>query len=265
MTESRQCNANAVSMLGRLDVAFLLFGLLLLALLCSLGFWQLERAEEKRELAERHAARQQQSPIDLTADKASLMAGNIEVEALADRRVSLVGSTSENGYLLLDNRTRSGRVGYEVVALVRTNAGVVPVNLGWVAGDPARRQLPVVSLPSGQTTLAGRFYVAPGEAYTLADPVVPESLPAVIQAYDIDTLQPVVERLLGAPLLPVFVRVAPEHPLAYQADWPVVNQSPDKHVGYAVQWFTMACVLLIALIIRLARVASARVEGETHV
>lgn len=265
MTESRQCNANAPSMLGRLDVAFLLFGLLLLALLCSLGFWQLERAEEKRELAERHAARQQQSPIDLTADIAPLLIGDFDSKTLADRRVSLVGNTSENSYLLLDNRTRSGRVGYEVIALVKTGMGVIPVNLGWVAGDPARRQLPVVNLPAGHTTLAGRFYVAPGEAYTLADPAVPETLPAVIQAYDAAVLGPAVERFLGAPLLPVFVRIAPEHPLAYQADWPVVNQSPDKHVGYAVQWFTMAGVLLIALIIRLARVASVRAEGDTHV
>ena len=265
MTESRQCNANAPSMLGRLDVAFLLFGLLLLALLCSLGFWQLERAEEKRELAERHAARQQQAPIDLTADIASFLTGDFDRDALADRRVSLVGSTLENGYLLLDNRTRSGRVGYEVIVLVKTDLGVIPVNLGWVAGDPARRQLPVVNLSSGQTTLAGRFYVAPGEAYTLAEPVAPETLPAVIQTYDFDSLQPAIERFFGAPLLPVFVRIAPEHPLAYRADWQVVNQSPDKHVGYAVQWFTMAGVLLIALIIRLARVASARVEGETHV
>ena len=176
-----------------------------------------------------------------------------------------MGRTSENSYLLLDNRTRTGRVGYEVIALVKTEAGVIPVNLGWVAGDPARRQLPAVNLPAGQKTLTGRFYVKPGEAYTLAEPVAPDTLPAVIQAYDFGTLQPAVERLSGAPLLPVFVRIAPEHPLAYQADWPVVNQSPDKHVGYAVQWFTMAGVLLIALIIRLARVASVRAEGETHV
>ena len=33
-------------------------------------------------------------------------------------------------------------------------------------------------------------------------------------------------------------------------DWQIVNVSPEKHTGYAVQWFVMAVVLGIFYILR---------------
>ena len=33
-------------------------------------------------------------------------------------------------------------------------------------------------------------------------------------------------------------------------DWQVVNVSPQKHQGYAVQWFAMAAVLFIFYLLR---------------
>jgi cytochrome oxidase assembly protein ShyY1 len=33
-------------------------------------------------------------------------------------------------------------------------------------------------------------------------------------------------------------------------DWQLVNTSPDKHRAYAVQWFTMAVVLLVFFLLR---------------
>ena len=45
--------------------------------------------------------------------------------------------------------------------------------------------------------------------------------------------------------------MAPESPLALVAEWTVVNQSPSKHIGYAVQWFAMAAVLLLIGVLRL--------------
>ena len=35
-----------------------------------------------------------------------------------------------------------------------------------------------------------------------------------------------------------------------QADWQVVNVSPAKHRGYAVQWFSMAAVLALLYLAR---------------
>ncbi|MEC8427249.1 MAG: hypothetical protein VXZ35_02400, partial [Pseudomonadota bacterium] len=35
---------------------------------------------------------------------------------------------------------------------------------------------------------------------------------------------------------------------ALVTQWRWINSSPQKHQGYAVQWFAMACVLLVALL-----------------
>ncbi|NCF18346.1 MAG: SURF1 family protein, partial [Haliea sp.] len=37
---------------------------------------------------------------------------------------------------------------------------------------------------------------------------------------------------------------------ALAIDWKVVNVSPEKHRGYAVQWFTMAAVLTVFYFLR---------------
>jgi cytochrome oxidase assembly protein ShyY1 len=63
-------------------------------------------------------------------------------------------------------------------------------------------------------------------------------------------LQPLVAELGDAGLYPWMVRIDPNTPAALVADWPVVNASPEKHQGYALQWFTMAAVLLVFFLLR---------------
>ena len=83
--------------------------LVLLALLLALGGWQLQRADEKSALLASQEARRQApaQPIG-------------ELERSADpafQRVLLRGYFDAEHSLLLDNRTRDGRVGVEQDAL----------------------------------------------------------------------------------------------------------------------------------------------------
>jgi surfeit locus 1 family protein len=226
-----------------------LFTVLLLPLLISLGFWQLSRAEEKRVLEARH----EQRAAMPAADIATLL--TVSAEERADRRIAINAEFERGNYLLLDNRIRSGRVGYEVVALVVAGTPpspgwIVPVNLGWVAGDPARRTLPDISLPAGEASITGRIYVPSAEAYVLSDEAFPTELPAVVQALPLDRWMTDIADRSARPVFPHIVRIDENSPVAYAADWPIVNQSPAKHTGYAVQWFTMAAVLLVAYVLR---------------
>ena len=72
-----------------------------------------------------------------------------DVTQYADRRVRWQGVLDPEAYVLLDNRLHRGRVGYHVVALIEAGDGSVPVNLGWLAGDPSRRTVPVVNVMDG--------------------------------------------------------------------------------------------------------------------
>ena len=229
-----------------------LFTLLLCPGLVALGFWQLDRADEKRALAERHL--QRESMVALNADELFQRFNqgwsSESAAALADRRVAVSATFDPNAYLLLDNRLRKGRFGYEVIALLQTAQGRVPVNMGWLPGDPARRTLPEVALPNGAHQLTGRVYAPSKAAYTLDEEAVIGVLPATVQAFEAATLAPQLAELLGEPVLPLLIRVSPGDPRAFDANWVVINQSPQKHTGYAVQWFTMAGVLVMAFLLR---------------
>ena len=46
------------------------------------------------------------------------------------------------------------------------------------------------------------------------------------------------------------LRLAAGQPGALSVDWQVINVSREKHTGYAVQWFSMAAVLLLIFLLR---------------
>ena len=54
----------------------------------------------------------------------------------------------------------------------------------------------------------------------------------------------------GIKLFPYPVRINAGQASALTVDWKIVNVSPQKHTGYAVQWFTMAAVLGIFYLMR---------------
>lgn len=234
----------------RLDLEWRMTALtaVLLPLLVVLGFWQLARAEEKRDLAEAFAARQALPPASL----ASLGAEGLEPYL----PVVAAGEFVPGVRLLLDNRISEGRFGYEVVELLRLDAPgpggaeAVLVNRGWVAGDAARRSLPAVPALAGSQRLQGTLYRAPGDPYLLGEQSLQGDWPLVLQALELDRLAPMLRERTGLQLLPYSLRLAQAQPAALEADWPVVNVSPAKHRGYAVQWFTMAAALVVFFVFR---------------
>lgn len=230
--------------IGRLeingDVRACVAGAVLFALLLNLGFWQLGRADEKNLLQTRWEAR---SALPAVTPMALLETP--DVSQYADRRVRWQGVLDPEAYVLLDNRLHRGRVGYHVVALIETDDWLVPVNLGWLAGDPSRRTVPVVNLIEGPALIEGQVYVPSAKPIMMVEQQPPNRLPATVQTLYWDQWFDTLAALTEQSLFPYEVRIDPASPLALVAEWPVVNQSSAKHIGYAVQWFAMAAVLLL--------------------
>ena len=243
------------------DLRAVLAGLVLFALLVNLGSWQLGRAGEKSALASRWETR---AAMPAVAPEA-LLAGAPSTEAaatLADRQVRWQASFTANDYLLLDNRLHRGRAGYHVIALAESDAGLVALNLGWLAGDPSRRTTPIPTLPEGRVVIEGRIYVPSGAPLMMQKPEPPAALPATVQTLYWDNWQRSLEALSGRAVFPFEVRIQPDSPHALVAEWTVVNQSPSKHIGYAVQWFAMAAVLMIIGLLRLTNLSSLLSRGS---
>ena len=205
--------------------------LALLALLLALGGWQLQRADEKSALLASQEARRQApaQPIG-------------ELERSADpafQRVLLRGYFDAEHSLLLDNRTRDGRVGVELLQpFYDQPSGLwLLLNRGWLPW-PDRRTPVAFSTPPGALQLQAWIYVAPGESFQLQADQPGNAWPQLLTRVDAGALW----RQLGRAGWPYELRLLPG-PAAYQADWAVVAMGPEKHLGYAVQWFALAVAL----------------------
>ncbi len=216
----------------QLNGKLLVFGILLLPVTLGLGYWQLQRADEKRALLAAYESRRQSTPMPMAAVRPD--SDNRYV------RVQVDGVPDVEHQFLLDNRMRGSRPGFEVLTPVALDSGGwVLVNRGWLAAGATRAQLPDIPSPPDRVGWTGYLYRAPGKPLVLGSEELAAGWPQVVQ--QIDPVQ--LERRLGYPLFPDVVRL--ESSPGLDTGWIVVNLSPAQHLGYAVQWFALAAALVI--------------------
>ncbi|MBV0933927.1 SURF1 family protein [Marinobacterium weihaiense] len=209
--------------------------LLAVPLLLALGSWQWQRAEHKQVWLQQLA----QAPAT-TPDGA--------LERLARYDWVPVGFEIELLPLkvfLLDNRTWQGRVGYEVIVPVRVDEGPLWLaSLGWVAAPPRREQLPVVEL-SPVRLMVEAVLSRPLASVTLSAAQMEPGWPRRIQSMDMEQIR----AALNIPVEPLVL-----HLQTAVSDAIVPREQvytgipPERHIGYAVQWFALAFALMVWLI-----------------
>lgn len=218
------------------NAKLLLFACLMMPLLISLGYWQLDRADEKRLILAEFVGNQQSAPVALAELKGA--------KNLQYRAVQLRGKLDATRRLLLDNRVRNGRPGYEVFEVLTpvTGSQKILVNRGWVQASLDRNQLPEVAPVSGEVRLSGSLYRRLKGGLQLDDGIgVVSSWPARVGWVSAVRA----EELYGDEFFAYQLRLESDSPGALQTGWPTVAVQPEKHTAYAVQWFVMALVLLI--------------------
>ncbi|SDT17205.1 Cytochrome oxidase assembly protein ShyY1 [Halopseudomonas xinjiangensis] len=208
-----------------------------LPLLVVLGFWQLERAEEKREMQARIDQGRAQTPSSLT----ELATG----EDVAWRRIRLKGQFDVEHAWILDNRTRSGRAGVEVLQPFydELSGQWVIVNRGWLPWRD-RSQRPIVETPEETVTLTVEALPEPGRGFELPDGADRPGWPKLIVRVDPSRLYEQLD--LDGPGW--IARVTDGGPGALRLEWPGLPMTSAKHIGYAVQWFALAAALLVLFI-----------------
>ncbi len=216
--------------------------LVLLALLLGLGFWQLSRAAEKASLIASKAQRTQSEVRNL----------NETAVTIEDRfaPVQVEGRYRGERQWLLDNRVVAGQVGYHVYSLFEfagaDHGQSMLVNRGWVPVGETRQFLPNLPTPQEQVTLHGRLDRPASVGIKLATSDLGGLAPAiVVQHLDIDDVAAAIDRELS----PYALILDAQQPGALQYDWNYIEaMTPEKHRGYAVQWFGLAVALLIIFI-----------------
>lgn len=206
-----------------------------LALLLWLGTWQVHRAAEKRVLFE-DFARGGDALVELPPPG-----------SLAPRyaRVRVTGTYLPGRQFLLDNMTQAERVGYRVLTpLGRTDGTTVLVDRGWLPLGASRDRLPDVRVGTEPRTITGRVDLLPRPGIVLDTPDG-AGWPRVISFPTLGQL----ERLAGRPLYPQIVLLDPALPDGYVRDWQAPGLPPDRHIGYAVQWYGLALTLLVIYVV----------------
>ncbi len=214
--------------------------LLMLALLVSAGFWQLRRAEVKRAIVVEQAYRGDKEPLVLELG----VAATATLEGLRHRRASAAGHYRNDIQYLLDNRTRKQAAGYHVLTPFRLQGSDAHllVNRGWLPVGPDRGRLPDVIVGEQVLLEQGIIVAPPASGLTLgATGYDDEGWPRVVQNIDLTRIQ----EQLDAPLLPFVLRLSPGSEHGYVREWRVrTGLTPERHVGYAVQWFALAAALV---------------------
>lgn len=224
----------------KLFIAMSIFTVVLLPVLVSLGFWQLDRAQWREDQWSEFEAAQIQPPVTWTPSE----------DFPSHQRVTADGQFLTGQQYFLQNRTHDGVPGVDVIELFESNNAVVAINRGFVEWRLAD-ELPEVS-PATSFTVVGS--IAPPDSNPVLSDV--NQLPR-IQTRHFDQI----EQRINRPIV-TEIRLAPEHSDALMASWTINAMTPEKHLGYATQWFAMAFALLILYGILILKITTKK--GEVH-
>ncbi len=222
--------------------------LVMLPILLALGFWQLDRADQKAAMQAEFNARYDQPAVPLAE-----ASGREDADALRWREVTLAGRFTGPHYLL-DNQVFRGDPGYRLYSpLQLADAdGVVLVERDWLPLGADRSQVPQFDTPGGRVELAGRVVPPPATGIMLAKHRIE---PLAEQLFRVQRIRPVeLARHSDMTLLPYVVRL---HDAAHADDDQAAalgGFGRERHLGYAFQWFALAATLfLIYLIVNLKK------------
>ncbi|MEN9728666.1 MAG: hypothetical protein RL434_3032 [Pseudomonadota bacterium] len=212
--------------------------ILLFPTLLSLGFWQLDRATQKKMLHKELEA-QRDAPM-LELDRLD----GAELEENIGRATALQGHYRQPQFLL-DNRVRNRIPGYDVFTPFELEkGGVILVARGWIPAGDDRARMPQVQVDGKPRRAEGRLGRAPSTGIRLSGQQMIEQTSETL--YRIQHVDPLVlgDRLQTTlPKAVLFLGADAEN--GYDRDWPVLNAQTGKHEAYATQWFAMAGVLLL--------------------
>jgi surfeit locus 1 family protein len=173
----------------------------------ALGHWQSRRADEKRATA---------------AD-------------LEKKRVSLRGVFRPEFTVLLDNKIRQHRPGYEVVTPLRLDGEHVLVNRGWMERSAELRT------PVGEVRVDGIALARLPQALRIGE----ESKSRVRQNLDVAAYA----AETGLKLRPTVIEQHSDTGDGLLRDWPRADAGAEKNEAYAFQWYSLATLAIVLLVV----------------
>lgn len=217
-----------------------LVSLLLFSLFAYLGYWQLARAHAKEQLITLFKAQMTNTPLSNTT-----LAGASNPRF---RRVQLTGFYDNQHIILLDNKTAHRQIGYEIYTLFYVKHSKQPllIDRGFIAMPGDRQHLPVIKPVLGEQKLLGLLDTPPRYVALGAMRETESTLsPMRVEYIDLNELS----ELLHIAIYPYIVRLTPTELGNTVNEREFFTILPERHRGYAIQWFALAGTLLILFVV----------------
>ena len=213
----------------------------------ALGAWQLGRSEQKAAvLADAAAVLEARDAVPLAAAADPDRVDRLEWSAGRGRFVDV-------GPFLLDNQRHDGRVGVRAYRVFAPEGApdALLVDLGWLPLGPGRA-MPEVPLPDGVVEVRGLLATPPSPGLRLGTGIAQAGEGWLLTRVEPQAIAAAAG--LARPLAPRVLRLDPALPFGHARDLEVLPNTlpPERHLGYAVQWFGLgATVLAVALVLTL--------------
>lgn len=215
--------------------------LLACAAFVSAGLWQHGRGDDKAAylIAFEAALRADAMPLDAALETAPTLPRPVQ---------GPLSVVEDAPWLLLDNVRRGAKVGTRAIAAYASPSGrVLLVDFGWQALPPDRR-LPALAPPPSRLDARGLLVALPGQGLRLGSNPWPEAASQVLLTY-LDLGE--VGQALDAAPYPGLLRLDPAIPVGFARDLDALPNtlSPEKHYGYALQWFGFAAATAVIFLL----------------
>ncbi len=232
----------------RKTVLTTLLALAAIGVMVRLGFWQLDRLQQRRAFNAEVSSRLQ-APALTATDVVNLE----NPDGVKYRAVVLQGEYDLTQQVALANQEWQGLPGVHLITPLVINGGerAVLVDRGWIPWAESAPANWWQFSESGAVEVRGRILSAqaplalarlvPGTAPSTTGREVRDNAQDTWFRIDIAALQ----RQVSHPLLPFYIEQAPDPArtdLPYRSE-PTLDLSEGPHMGYAITWFALAAIL----------------------
>lgn len=205
----------------------LITGTIICGFLVYLGTWQLQRAEYKKNLEETLKIQIEQPPTNLQ----ELNNPNLTNNRL--QKITVRGNFLTT-FFLLDNQIQNGKAGFRILLPMKVDNSdqILLVDRGWTPRKPVYTQLPEVYIPKERQKLTGFINHISSGILLKEEQLSPNNWPILIQTIDYELIANLLQ-------LNVYKFVLQDNVSNLNFGLP-----GSKHLGYAIQWFSLAILVV---------------------
>ncbi len=223
-----------------------------------LGFWQLDRHDQKKDINKKIDARISQTAVDILELDLDSGEGSI-LKDQEYRKVTVTGFYKQSDSVLVRNRSFDGSPGYWLLTPLDLGTGeFVIINRGWLPvsaeefSDTNLKKVTIEGIAMETQTASG-----------LQREDSPEGNLSTLGRVDLDRYQ----KQLDYEILPIFVQITNQEP-KQNTNFPIILNLPKfkdgQHLNYAVQWFIFAAIAAFGYPLVIYRSRN-KISGESDI